>query len=76
MISLIHPLKWQGLFVPILPQNLLDYLEAPVPFIVGVSHINRRNFDGLIVDIKSNKITYNRCSQPPIIPEFNKLYVL
>ncbi|EGC37615.1 hypothetical protein DICPUDRAFT_149772 [Dictyostelium purpureum] len=73
MISLIHPLVWQGLFVPILPQNLLDYLEAPVPFVFGVSNFVKKNFDGLIVNVKTDKIIYNCPKQPPLIPEFHKL---
>ncbi|KYQ91925.1 DENN domain-containing protein [Tieghemostelium lacteum] len=73
MLSFLYPFIWQGLFVPILPSNLTDYLEAPVPFIAGVQQLRKKNFDGLIVDISSNKITYNKCNAPPLLPEFKKL---
>jgi len=34
---LLKPFSWQGVFVPILPLTALEVLEAPVPFIVGVT---------------------------------------
>ncbi|KAF2076344.1 hypothetical protein CYY_002350 [Polysphondylium violaceum] len=74
MVSFIHPFIWQGLFMPILPLALVDYLEAPVPFIAGVQVLRKKNFEGLIVDISNNKIIYNGCHPPPLIPEFLKLF--
>eukprot|EP01133_Synstelium_polycarpum_P007448 gene7448-8714_t len=52
---------------------LIDYLEAPVPFIAGVQVLRKKSFDGLIVDIANDKIYYNQCSAPPLLPEFRKL---
>ncbi len=34
--SLMFPLLWQHVYVPILPASLEHFLEAPVPFIMGV----------------------------------------
>lgn len=34
--ALIFPMHWQHIFIPLLPSNLLDYLSAPMPFLVGV----------------------------------------
>lgn len=38
LIPLIRPFAWQSLLLPILPalDKMLDLLEAPVPFILGV----------------------------------------
>ena len=36
VISLMYPLSWQHIFIPVLPSQLIGYLQAPVPFIVGV----------------------------------------
>ena len=38
LIPLMRPFAWQSLLLPILPvqDKMLDLLEAPVPFIVGV----------------------------------------
>lgn len=35
-ISLMFPLQWQGMYVPILPYRMLDILDAPVPYLVGL----------------------------------------
>eukprot|EP01118_Nematostelium_gracile_P003011 TRINITY_DN13456_c0_g1_i1.p1 TRINITY_DN13456_c0_g1~~TRINITY_DN13456_c0_g1_i1.p1 ORF type:complete len:655 (+),score=146.82 TRINITY_DN13456_c0_g1_i1:67-2031(+) len=36
VVSTLHPLKWHYIYVPILPNALLDYCMAPMPFLVGV----------------------------------------
>ncbi|KAK4761765.1 hypothetical protein SAY87_029649 [Trapa incisa] len=36
LIPIIRPFRWQSLFLPVLPGRMLDFLEAPVPFIVGI----------------------------------------
>ncbi|KAL0435535.1 UNVERIFIED_CONTAM: DENN domain-containing protein 5B [Sesamum radiatum] len=38
LIPIIRPFEWQSLFLPILPGKMLDFLDAPVPYIVGVQH--------------------------------------
>nr|XP_009790647.1 PREDICTED: uncharacterized protein LOC104238072 isoform X2 [Nicotiana sylvestris] len=38
LIPIIRPFQWQSLFLPILPGKMLDFLDAPVPFIVGLQH--------------------------------------
>ena len=34
--AMLYPLTWQHIFLPVLPASLLDYLAAPMPFLVGV----------------------------------------
>jgi len=34
--SLLFPFKWSHISVPILPRSLIDYVMAPMPFIIGV----------------------------------------
>lgn len=36
LLGLLFPLVWQGCYIPILPYNMLDILDAPFPFLVGV----------------------------------------
>lgn len=35
--KLINPFKWLLPYVPLLPSSQLEYLEAPHPFIMGIS---------------------------------------
>eukprot|EP01125_Pyxidicula_operculata_P019962 TRINITY_DN7268_c0_g2_i1.p1 TRINITY_DN7268_c0_g2~~TRINITY_DN7268_c0_g2_i1.p1 ORF type:complete len:897 (-),score=240.79 TRINITY_DN7268_c0_g2_i1:88-2778(-) len=36
ILTLIYPFRWQFVFVPVLPNSLLTYATAPMPFIIGV----------------------------------------
>jgi hypothetical protein len=36
LTMLLYPLKWQHIFIPVLPMKLIDYVAAPMPFIVGI----------------------------------------
>jgi hypothetical protein len=36
LTSLLYPLKWASIFIPVLPARLLSALEAPCPYIVGI----------------------------------------
>jgi hypothetical protein len=29
-------MHWQHIFIPVLPNHLIDYLSAPMPFLIGV----------------------------------------
>ncbi|KAL9084769.1 MAG: hypothetical protein Q9159_005054 [Coniocarpon cinnabarinum] len=37
LVQLLYPLKWAGVFIPVLPERLLQALEAPCPYIIGVN---------------------------------------
>ena len=34
--ALLFPFAWQHVYVPILPPNLENFLDAPVPYIMGL----------------------------------------
>jgi DENN (AEX-3) domain len=34
-LAFIYPLKWAHVFIPVLPLNVLGFLDAPMPFIFG-----------------------------------------
>ena len=35
-LSFLFPFHWQGMFLPVMPYSLLDILDAPIPFLVGL----------------------------------------
>ncbi|KAL7579118.1 hypothetical protein ACA910_019148 [Epithemia clementina (nom. ined.)] len=37
LLSLMFPLHWHGMYIPIMPYSMLDILEAPMPFLVGMN---------------------------------------
>ena len=34
--ALLFPFDWSNVFIPVLPHDLLHYLEAPMPYIIGI----------------------------------------
>lgn len=36
-VSLLYPFKWMHPLVPLLPTQLIEYLEAPTPYLMGVT---------------------------------------
>jgi len=34
--TLLFPMNWQHIFIPILPKTMIEYVEAPMPFLIGV----------------------------------------
>ncbi|XP_050312405.1 DENN domain-containing protein 1A-like isoform X2 [Anthonomus grandis grandis] len=34
--DVIYPMIWQHIFIPVLPQSLMEYLWAPMPYLIGV----------------------------------------
>jgi len=41
LMHLLHPLKWAGVFVPLLTLQSLEILQAPVPYCVGTVKLPR-----------------------------------
>jgi len=39
-IPMLRPLNWCGIMLPILPVRLSEFIESPVPIIVGMSELN------------------------------------
>ncbi|EGG13647.1 WD40 repeat-containing protein [Cavenderia fasciculata] len=62
LTTLLHPFTWPHVYVPILPELLLEYVYSPFPFIMGVhrsySHniLNEENLLGeiVVVDLDNN----------------------
>ncbi|XP_052242750.1 DENN domain-containing protein 5B-like isoform X4 [Dreissena polymorpha] len=38
IVTLVFPFTWQHVYVPILPASLQHFLDAPVPYIMGLHH--------------------------------------
>ena len=36
LLAFVHPLRWPGVFIPVLPAGLEDTLYAPFPYIIGI----------------------------------------
>ncbi|XP_064612538.1 DENN domain-containing protein 5B-like isoform X2 [Liolophura sinensis] len=67
--NLMFPFSWQHVYVPILPASLHHFLDAPVPFIMGLQH-GREDRSQLKLPSEANMcfVDIDACSVE--IPEF------
>ncbi|XP_027093995.2 uncharacterized protein [Coffea arabica] len=74
LIPIIRPFQWQSLFLPILPDKMLDFLDAPVPFIVGVQHkpVNLKTRTSSLVHVNVVKDQVKMCNLP-VLPRHKEL---
>ncbi|XP_035703289.1 uncharacterized protein DDB_G0283357 [Folsomia candida] len=72
--SMVYPFSWQHTFVPILPLNMTDVLDAPAPFLIGVLRSSQTPWDktldeGIVVDLDQNKIISCVGDEGTILPK-------
>lgn len=70
IVELIWPLKWAGVFIPVLPARLVQALEAPCPYICGIERryekVELPEDDFVLVDLDNNEI--ESTAQPTPMP--------
>ncbi|KAK3315259.1 AEX-3 domain-containing protein [Apodospora peruviana] len=78
LVSLLYPLKWASIFIPILPARLLSALDAPCPYIVGIErrfeNITLPDDDYVLVDL--DRDTINATSPPVSLPRQHRRKLL
>ncbi|KAF2872680.1 dDENN domain-containing protein [Massariosphaeria phaeospora] len=66
--NLLYPFKWAGVFIPILPARLIQTIEAPCPFIVGIERRYEPKYypedEYVLVDLDNDMIATN--GGPPV----------
>ncbi|CAH2311675.1 DENN domain-containing 1B isoform X1 [Pelobates cultripes] len=71
--SLLYPMYWQHIYIPVLPPHLLDYCCAPMPYLIGVhfslmERLKSRSLDDVVllnVDTNSLETPFNDlCALP------------
>ena len=48
--SLIYPLQWAGIFIPVICDNMIEYLSSFVPYVFGVPEYLISSFDSITCD--------------------------
>eukprot|EP01126_Amoeba_proteus_P062353 TRINITY_DN8465_c0_g1_i16.p1 TRINITY_DN8465_c0_g1~~TRINITY_DN8465_c0_g1_i16.p1 ORF type:complete len:603 (-),score=116.71 TRINITY_DN8465_c0_g1_i16:14-1822(-) len=36
LAAIVYPFSWQHVFIPILPRSLIEFVQAPMPFLIGI----------------------------------------
>ena len=71
IVELLYPFTWSGVFIPVLPARLIQVLEAPCPYIVGIErrydNIELPSDDFVLVDLDSDEI--ESTSAPSYLPK-------
>lgn len=76
--SLMFPLQWSHLYVPLLPRFLSPMLDAPIPYLVGVIRENwvyaeqSLSADTIVVDLDSNGVVFGKATPKMINPPVKK----
>ncbi|KAK7328835.1 hypothetical protein VNO77_22961 [Canavalia gladiata] len=70
VIPLIRPYQWQSLLMPILPNDMLEFLDAPVPYIVGIKNKtnevqSKLTNNVILVDANKNQVKSSTTPQLP-----------
>ncbi|KAL2501410.1 DENN (AEX-3) domain-containing protein [Forsythia ovata] len=75
IIPLIRPYQWQSLLMPVLPNDMLDFLDAPVPYIVGIksktTEVQSKLTNVILVDANKNQV---KSPAIPQLPQQRELY--
>ncbi|OKL58805.1 hypothetical protein UA08_05742 [Talaromyces atroroseus] len=80
LVDLLFPFTWTGVLIPVLPARLIQALEAPCPYIVGIERryekVELPSDDFVLVDLDADKIESD--VQPTPLPRHQrkKLYSL
>jgi DENN (AEX-3) domain/uDENN domain/dDENN domain/C1 domain len=60
ILELMWPLKWAGVYIPVLPYRLVQALEAPCPYICGINRDYEKydlpDDDFVVVDLDKNEL--------------------
>ncbi|CAL8280466.1 unnamed protein product [Gadus morhua 'NCC'] len=48
--GMLYPMYWQHVYIPVLPQHLIDYCCAPMPYLIGVHTSLMEKVRGMALD--------------------------
>lgn len=75
VIPLIRPYQWQSLLMPVLPNDMLEFLDAPVPYVVGIknktSEVQSKIANVILVDANKNQV---KSPSIPQLPRHKELF--
>ncbi|PLN78585.1 dDENN domain protein [Aspergillus taichungensis] len=78
LVDLLFPITWCGVLIPVLPARLIQALEAPCPYIVGIERryekVDLPSDDFVLVDLDSDMI--ESTIQPTPLPRHQRRKLL
>lgn len=75
IIPLIRPYQWESLLMPVLPNDMLDFLDAPVPYIIGIksktAELQSKLANVMLIDANKNQV---KSPSMPQLPQHKELF--
>ncbi|XP_003388654.1 PREDICTED: DENN domain-containing protein 2A-like [Amphimedon queenslandica] len=76
LLALLYPFEWQHTFIPVLPDELIDFCGSPLPCIFGISpsmvkkldHLEIEMEEALVVDLDKRKFVRKFDDESSILP--------
>ncbi|XP_049851402.1 DENN domain-containing protein 2C-like isoform X2 [Schistocerca gregaria] len=75
MFNLAYPFTWKYVYIPILPHSMLEILNAPIPYLIGIlsSSLPELDYslleeDVLLIDLDNVEILRPPSAQPDFLP--------
>ena len=50
LLELLQPYKWASIFLPLLPEDMIDFISSPVPFIAGMISSDKSFLKRILMD--------------------------
>ncbi|GAV84174.1 DENN domain-containing protein [Cephalotus follicularis] len=74
LAPMIRPFQWQSLLLPVLPGRMIDFLDAPVPFIIGIpnkpSDVKIKTSNLILVNVLKDQV---KMCHLPTLPRYKEL---
>ncbi|KAL1997938.1 hypothetical protein VTN02DRAFT_391 [Thermoascus thermophilus] len=78
LVDLLFPIQWTGVLIPVLPARLIQALEAPCPYIVGIERryekVELPSDDFVLVDLDMDEI--ESTARPTPLPRHQRRKLL
>ncbi|KAL1510631.1 hypothetical protein AB1Y20_006932 [Prymnesium parvum] len=75
LLALLQPLEWPHTYIPLLPSQWIDYLDAPCPFVIGVHSREGTETEALapphdvcVLDLDTAQFTLPPSVLPAVLP--------
>lgn len=59
MVALLYPFEWQHTYVTVLTTSLIDLVEAPTPYIIGIL----TSMKSFLEDYDLSEVSKSRCTE-------------
>ena len=62
LLAALQPMRWRHVYIPLLPHALVDYIQAPTPFVMGL-HSDVHVPTEALAGVGAARLTTLFCSQ-------------